>query len=216
MTGPENYKEAERLVDGLQELLDEVKDPKPKHFAAVAATAALAQVHATLALAAAVAGLDAHEGPAGAATGGVALVAHFEIRDGRPECVGFHVESKPKGRGIRTADLGIFNIDGLVDAAFSTFAVGAGGTPLTGPRPPEQVASASREVHRARKGRPRATTRAELERVAEIYRQHIDSSPIQAVRQVCGYGSERTAARRVEQARAEGLLPKTTPGKRRA
>lgn len=148
--------------------------------------------------------------------GGVALVAHFEIRDGRPECVGFHVESKPKGRGIRTADLGIFNIDGMVDAAFSTFAVGTGGTPLTGPRPAEQVAATSREVHRARKGRPRATTRAELERVAQVYREHVDASPVQAVRHVCGYGSERTAARRVEQARAAGLLPKTTPGKRRA
>jgi hypothetical protein len=31
-----------------------------------------------------------------------------------------------------------------------------------------------------------------------------------------GYASERTAARRVQQAREAGLLPKTTPGKRRA
>jgi hypothetical protein len=31
-----------------------------------------------------------------------------------------------------------------------------------------------------------------------------------------GYKSERTAARRVQQAREAGLLPATTPGKRKA
>lgn len=143
------------------------------------------------------------------------IVIQFEVRDGRPECVGFTVRSKRKGRGIRTADLGVFNIDGLTAWAFAKVALGEGGTALSGPDP-EQMATAARDVHRARKGRPRTATRAELERVAQVYREHVDGSPIQAVRQLCGYGSERTAARRVEQARATGLLPATTPGKRRA
>lgn len=143
------------------------------------------------------------------------LVMQFEVRDGRPECVGFAIRSKPGGRGIRTADLGVFNIDGLTASAFTQFALAEGGTPITGPSP-EQAAAVEREVHRARKGRPRTATRAELERVAQVYRDHVEDSPVKAVQQICGYGSERTAARRVEQARAAGLLPQTTPGKRRA
>ena len=61
-----------------------------------------------------------------------------------------------------------------------------------------------------------AVTRAELEEVARIYREHVDASPTRAVAMLGGYASERTAARRVQQAREAGLLPKTTPGKRRA
>lgn len=143
------------------------------------------------------------------------LVIQFEVRDGRPECVSFTVRSKPKGRGIRTADLGVFNIDSMTASVFSRFALAPGGTPLSGP-PPEQASAAIREVHLARKGRPRTATRTELERVAQVYREHVDASPVRAVQTLCGYGSERTAARRVQQARAAGLLPETTPGKRRA
>lgn len=51
MTGPDHYKEATRLLDGLQEMLEEVEDPKWKHYAALAAVAQIAQAHATLALA---------------------------------------------------------------------------------------------------------------------------------------------------------------------
>jgi hypothetical protein len=143
------------------------------------------------------------------------LVIQFEVRDGRPECVSFTVRSKPKGRGIRSADLTVFNIDGMTATAFSRWALAEGGTPVTGP-PPEQLSAAARAGHPARKGRPRTATRAELEHVAQVYRDHVEGSPVQAVQQICGYGSERTAARRVEQARAAGLLPQTTPGKRRA
>jgi hypothetical protein len=58
-------------------------------------------------------------------------------------------------------------------------------------------------------------TRAELEEVAKVYREFIGSTPTRAVQLAGGY-SERTAARRVQQARAAGLLPQTTPGKRKA
>jgi hypothetical protein len=58
-------------------------------------------------------------------------------------------------------------------------------------------------------------TRSELEGVARVYREHLATTPTQAVQLAGGY-SERTAARRTQQARAAGLLPKTTPGKRKA
>jgi transposase-like protein len=51
--------------------------------------------------------------------------------------------------------------------------------------------------------------------VADIYRQHIDDRPTEAVSRAFGK-SHRTAARWVQQAREAGLLPDTTPGKRKA
>ena len=61
----------------------------------------------------------------------------------------------------------------------------------------------------------RGSTHAELEQVARIYQEHIDRGPVEAVKQLMGYGSTRTGARRVKEAEAAGLLPATTPGKRR-
>lgn len=62
----------------------------------------------------------------------------------------------------------------------------------------------------------RGTTKAELEQVAKLYREHVEGRPVESIRTLMGYGSDRTAARRVEQARAAGLLPSTTPGKKKA
>lgn len=56
MTGPEHYKEAERLLNGAQEMADELEAdvvPTTEHFVALTTMATLAQAHATLALAAA-------------------------------------------------------------------------------------------------------------------------------------------------------------------
>lgn len=72
-----------------------------------------------------------------------------------------------------------------------------------------------RDIYEARSARRGTVTRAELEEVARIYREHVDASPTQAVAMLGGY-TTRTAARRVQQARAAGLLPATTPGKRKA
>lgn len=74
MNGPWHYKEAERLLDGAQEMICELDDakeePEADHFIALSAMATLAQAHATLALTAATVGLDAIEGPnGGSATG---------------------------------------------------------------------------------------------------------------------------------------------------
>jgi DNA-binding transcriptional regulator LsrR (DeoR family) len=69
-------------------------------------------------------------------------------------------------------------------------------------------------VRRARSGRP-CISRERLQKVAEIYREHIDDRPTEAVSRTFGI-SHRTAARYVQQARESGLLPDTTPGKRKA
>jgi predicted PP-loop superfamily ATPase len=130
---------------------------------------------------------------------------------------------KPNGRGLRTADLAALNLDALAVAVFSQLA----STYRTSRDEPDTVllfrpadeAEArrlERDLHEARKAQRGTVTRAELEEVARIYREYVDSSPTQAVAALGGYDSQRTAARRVQQAREAGLLPKTTPGKRRA
>lgn len=65
MTGPEHYRTAERLIAALRDV--------PLGSEKESALLAEAQVHATLALAAAVAGLDAHEGPGGGSATGRTL-----------------------------------------------------------------------------------------------------------------------------------------------
>jgi hypothetical protein len=141
----------------------------------------------------------------------------FEVRDGRPECVEVHVRAKPDGRGIRTADLQVLNVDA---AAVNTFAAVAlkpgGGTWSWMFKTDEEEARRNlRTIHEARMARRGKVTRAELEQVPAVYREHVASSPTRAVSLQLGY-PERTAARRVQQAREAGLLPQTTQGKRRA
>jgi hypothetical protein len=79
----------------------------------------------------------------------------------------------------------------------------------------ENADRARRAVYEARKARRGPVSRAALEEVAKVYREHLEASPTRAVSLLLGY-SERTAARRVQQAREAGLLPATTPGKRKA
>jgi len=73
MTGPEHYRRAEYLLESAHEQLATVThDVFDARLLAVQVSMATAQVHATLALAAAVGGLDAAEGPGGgSATGRV-------------------------------------------------------------------------------------------------------------------------------------------------
>jgi hypothetical protein len=156
----------------------------------------------------------AHDG----APGEPDLEVTFEVRDGRPECVDFHVRAKPNGRGIRTADLEmVTNLDAIAVNLYAAVAPVPGGDAFNWMwrQTEENVERARRAVYEARKARRGTVSRAALEEVAKVYREHLDASPTRAVSLLLGY-SERTAARRVQQARAAGLLPKTTPGKRKA
>lgn len=137
-------------------------------------------------------------------------LVRFEVRDGRPECVEVAVRVKPDGRGIRTSDLAMFNLDDLTIDVFVELGV-------VGVSDPEERRQTYKGVQEARLERRGGVTRAELEEVARVYREHIDESPTRAVELLLGY-SRRTAARRVEQARTADppLLPRTSQGKRKA
>jgi hypothetical protein len=155
-------------------------------------------------------------------TGDPNLHAVFEVRDGRPECVEISIKAADKGRGLRTSDLEALQVDRMTVQGFTRFAMLAKYDPETNVTTSVPVTDerelwdALAKVEDSVKAPRRGVTRAELEQVAKIYRDNIDSSPTNAVQTLMGYGSHRTAARRVQQAEGAGLLPNTTKGKRRS
>jgi len=148
------------------------------------------------------------------------IAAQFEVRDGRPECTEIRLIAKKHGRGLRTADLVTFNVDALAWHAFQGLAQREVGSTDAGYtvwadrwRASEAEArGVQKDLLEARRRSRGTVTTAALERVAAVYREHADGHPTKAVEELLGY-SARTAARRVERARAAGLLPPTTPGK---
>lgn len=143
-----------------------------------------------------------------------------EVRDGRPEVVEFWIGAKPKGRGIASADVAsIGNLDNLVANILTE--VGShlhptdeapGHFSATHPPSEKDAWAISGAVHSAREARRNRVSTEELETVARLYREHADKAPLVRIAAELGV-SHRTAARRVEQARAAGILPPTTPGK---
>lgn len=152
------------------------------------------------------------------------LTAVFEVRDGRPDCVEVRVTAKPDGRGVTAADLSVLSPDGMARGALMQHATRRvertpdGGTKAAFGSVSERDAWAMlgdlTEAQAVR--RTGRITRSELEEVAQVYRDHLDGHPAEAVHRILGYGSQRTAARRIKAAEDAGLLPRTTPGKRRA
>lgn len=151
-------------------------------------------------------------------------VAEFEIRDGRPECVQITITAKPDGRAIRSSDVQpLGRVDELITSAFGGAAREVAeeeqddlGRTWRKTAHHDATAAWSAQKVVADRRRTRANTPEELAEVARIYRENIDGAPIDAVQTLMGYGSHRTAARRVERARAAGLLPATGQGKRKA
>lgn len=137
----------------------------------------------------------------------------YEMRGGRPECVEIVIRAKPTGREVRTSDVATLHLESLAIGMFTSLGLPVDRGDLIGD-PPEQRAK-ERDVHSARTSRRGAVTREVLEDIARTYRANIDTAPVQIIAERHGL-TPRTAARRVEQARAAGLLPKTEKGKRKA
>jgi hypothetical protein len=150
------------------------------------------------------------------------LHVRFEVRDGRPECVEIRLTAKPGGRGLRTSDTQVLTLDAMKIGVFAETAHQVRYDPETNGTRSSRISDerefwrALNEVDAVVKAPQRGVTQAELEQVAQVYADNVQGAPIKAVRAVLGYSSERTATRRVQQARAEGLLPATTVGKRKA
>jgi len=140
----------------------------------------------------------------------------IEVRHGIPVCTEFVLRARPDGPDVRKRDLQL-PLDDWVDRIVAACSMRADTvdessrwTMLVQPiEDPEAFA----DVRRTRVGRPRIS-REHLEQVAEIYRTHFDDRPTDAVRRAFGL-TESTADRRIKAARNAGLLPPTTPGKKK-
>lgn len=146
--------------------------------------------------------------------GSPSLHAEFEMQDGVSKCTSLRFEAHTEGRGIQTGDLTtLASLRKLGEEAFLSLAVKVSEKPSDwySPRRDRSVhQSARRDIHTGGD--------SELMEVARIYRENINGNPVEAVEQEMGYTSRRTAARRIQQARApeKGLLPPTTRGKKKA
>ncbi|WP_169515767.1 hypothetical protein [Amycolatopsis nigrescens] len=145
--------------------------------------------------------------------------AHFEVRDGRPECRELRITSNDPGRGITDDDLKFFNLDNFTTQVFHQLVSHVidenDGEPIAIDTNYGRAVRESFDEIREAVTKPRKEKGADLEYVARLYRENIDGSPIKIISEECKV-SERTAVRRVKQARDAGLLPPTTKGKRKA
>jgi hypothetical protein len=140
------------------------------------------------------------------------LAMKIEVRDGIPQCTEFTLRARPEGPEVRDKDLAVIRVGDWLERIVAQCALVRTG-PNTWSKPVnDQTALA--DIVRVRSGRPR-TSRERLKKVAEVYREHFDRRPTTAVGWAFGV-KYRTAARYVEQARAAGYLPATSPGKKKA
>jgi hypothetical protein len=135
------------------------------------------------------------------------------VQDGIPVCSELSLRAD-RTTEVRARDLAGIRIEDWVEyitAACSEFFTVRDGK--IGVRDPDQATIGT--VRDARAGTRRRVTPELLSKVADIYREHFDDRPTEAVQRAFGL-TQRTAARYVERCRAEGLLPATTKGKKKA
>ncbi|WP_205874448.1 DUF6214 family protein [Mycobacterium camsae] len=141
----------------------------------------------------------------------------IEVRQGVPVCVEVTVQARPDGRDVRKRDLDVPLdewVDSIVAACSAVGDVDEAGRLKRIRKPASNRHAAMANARRARSGRPRMEPQR-LQEAADIYRAHVANRPNVAIMRAFGV-SERTAARYVELARKAGLLPPTTPGKKKA
>lgn len=145
------------------------------------------------------------------------LMMKLVVRKGIPVWSEVQLLARPDGPEVRQRDLNL-PLDDWLELIVSSLSMSVGSRDLTGRATllllPIEDPAALTNVRRVRSGRPRKPVE-HLQKVAEIYRDHVDGRPTEAVAAAFGK-SHRTAARYVEDARKAGLLPPTTPGKRKA
>lgn len=142
----------------------------------------------------------------------------IEVRQGIPVYTEVTLQARSDGPDIRRKDLDIPLDDWLERfvgvCSMIAMEVDESGQPIRLVKKPSDRRAAMVNARRVRSGRPRIPSE-HLQKVAEVYREHITDRPTDSVRAAFGV-SHRTAARYVQQAREAGILPETTPGKRKA
>jgi hypothetical protein len=149
--------------------------------------------------------------------------ARVEVRDeAGPMLVDLHLRVPDVGtRGIRQADLRQIEVSAIAEDLVAGFVVHLktveGGLDARPSFPDTaEYAEALKRIIRMRSGKAtREITPQLLQRVAEIYRTNIHSTPTKAVQRAYQV-SPRMAAEYVSQARKRGFLPPTKRGKKMA
>ena len=141
------------------------------------------------------------------------LLLRIEVRDGVPQYSEVTFRSRPDGPEVRDKHLAALRLtDWLEEIVASVSSVAQ---PGSGWAKPVADVTAKRDVRRVLASRPRTVTPELLQRVAETYRAHVNDRPTVAVQRAFQV-SHRTAARYVRQARDDGYLPPTQPGRKQA
>jgi len=140
----------------------------------------------------------------------------IEVREGIPQWVEVQLQARPDGPEVRDKDLATIRLGDWLEqiVAMCSLKYSGTGPGWTSWSKPVVDRTAVPDIRRALSGRPRTVTPERLQKVAEIYRQHFEQRPTEAVARSFGV-SHRTAARYVQQARSAGLLPETEPGKKK-
>jgi hypothetical protein len=145
------------------------------------------------------------------------LSMKIEVRQGIPVCSEVCLRSRPDGPEVREKDLAQVHLGWLIEqivARASMKSSGRIGEHGYGWSKPVNDQTALADIRRVRSGRSRMS-QERLSQVADIYREHINDRPTEAVKRAFGV-QHRTAARYVQQARERGLLPPTVRGKKKA
>lgn len=145
------------------------------------------------------------------------LSMKIEVRQAIPVCTEVTLTARPDGPEVRDKDLKYLHLSDWVEhivAACSLKYSGSFPGGVTGWSKPVNDRTALADIRRVRSGRARVS-RERLEKVADVYRRHVDARPTEAVARAFGV-SHRTAARYVDHARKAALLPPTSPGKKKA
>ncbi len=154
------------------------------------------------------------EGPP--ADGGPVVRLWLEVVGDRPQCREVQIVSQPwqtGGREVRQGDLESLCLSAWVERVFALAAL-----PSFATQDDWRAAQPGlrKAVAAARRGRgDRKVTREFLAEVAAVYRRNVADRPTQTVADAFGI-AHSTAAEYVRRARAAGLLPATTSGKRKA
>ena len=148
------------------------------------------------------------------------MTVHFEWRDGRPQVVDLHIAAKPEGRGVQMSDLDPISLDKLARTVMiehSTILTDESREGTTSVMPDWQHPAVERdrwaldgaltEAMSSRRGRRAA---AELRTVADIYQEFRGRNALAVIAERLDV-SERTAARRVANARHAGLITDDEP-----
>jgi hypothetical protein len=155
------------------------------------------------------------------AEGQPALTMELAVVRGVPQCRRVVIESHEGGRDVRTMDLRAVALNDWVEKLYALVATKIveekeGVVTATHSLAEPVVRESMKVIETARKqGRRKLDDPDFLRGVADVYRQNLDDRPVEAVQAAYG-GKYRTAADYVQRARKAGLLPPTTPGKKKA